>query len=292
MKDLMRPETKDDWGIKKLQNCILNIAQYIDEFCGENQIDYCLMGGSALGAVRHNGFIPWDDDLDVFMTPDNYEKFRTAFESKGDKTHYYLQELGAAKGKVITAKVRLNQSTYVEDIVKDWDIHHGVYVDIFILHTCPDNKMKRYWQYAWAKYLIVKGLANKEYNRREGMINTLVRLFKVLPKRFLLNYGLKQVYRYRNEKTEYLCNFLGKALLKNGMYRSEYFASTKRHQFETIELNVACNVEAFLKERFGDYMKIPDISRIKYEQHALEWDVEKPFTPRKAGTFADEKYMF
>lgn len=288
----MRPETKDDWGIKKLQNCILNIAQYIDEFCGENQIDYCLMGGSALGAVRHNGFIPWDDDLDVFMTPDNYEKFRAAFKSKGDKTHYYLQELGAAKGKVITAKVRLNQSTYVEDIVKDWDIHHGVYVDIFILHTCPDNKLKRYWQYAWAKYLIVKGLANKEYNRRDGMMNTLVRLFKVLPKRFLLNYGLKQVYRYRNEKTEYLCNFLGKALLKNGMYRSEYFASTKRHQFETIELNVACNVEAFLKERFGDYMKIPDISRIKYEQHALEWDVEKPFAPRKAGTFADEKYMF
>ena len=66
----------------------------------------------------------------------------------------------------------------------------------------------------------------------------------------------------------------------------------KRHQFETINLNVAGNVEAFLKERFGDYMKIPDISRIRYEQHALEWDVEKPFTPRKAGTFADEKNMF
>ena len=81
-------------------------------------------------------------------------------------------------------------------------------------------------------------------------------------------------------------------LFRSGMYRSEYFISTKRHQFETIELNVACNVEAFLKERFGDYMKIPDISRIRYEQHALEWDVEKPFIPRKDGTFADEKFLF
>lgn len=292
MKDLMRPEIADEWGIKRLQNCILNIAQYIDSFCIENQIDYCLMGGSALGAVRHHGFIPWDDDLDVFMTPDNYEKFRDAFAAKGNKTLYYIQELGASDGRVITAKVRLNSSTYIEEIVKDWDIHHGVYVDIFILHTCPDSKIKRYWQYFWAKYLIVKGLANKEYERRGGMLNFAIRLFKILPKRFLLSYGLRQVYKYRDEKTEYVCNFLGKALLKNGMYKSAYFTSTKRHQFETIELNVAERVEEFLKDRFGDYMKIPDISRIKYEQHALEWNVSKPFTPRKAGTFADEKYMF
>lgn len=292
MKELMRPEISDDWDIKKLQNCILNIAHYIDEFCIENGIDYCLMGGSALGAVRHNGFIPWDDDLDVFMTPDNYEKFRAAFMKKGDKENYYLQELGAAKGMVTTAKVRLNKSTYIEDITKDWDIHQGVFVDIFILHTCPDDTVRRYWQYFWAKFLIVKGLANKVYERRSGALNFMVRLFKILPKRFMLAYGLKQVYRFRDEKTEYLCNFLGKALMKNGRYKSAYFTTTKRHQFETIELNVAGSVEDFLKDRFGDYMKMPDISRIRYEQHALEWDVEKPFKPRKEGVYADEKYLF
>lgn len=292
MDELMRPDTPDDWGIKKLQNCILNIAQYIDRFCAENDINYCLMGGSALGAIRHNGFIPWDDDLDVFMTPDNYEKFRKAFNERGDRDKYYIQELGAADGMVITAKVRLNQSTYIEDIVKDWDIHHGVYVDIFILHTCPDNAIKRYWQYFWAKYLIIKGLANKHYERRSGFINNVIRLFKIFPKRFLLGFGLKQVYRFRGKKTEYLCNFLGKALMRNGMYKSSYFASSKRHQFETIELNVAEKVEDFLKDRFGDYMKIPDISRIRYEQHALEWNLEKPFAKRKGGTFADEKYLF
>jgi lipopolysaccharide cholinephosphotransferase len=292
MEELIRPEIVDGWGIKKLQNCILNIAQYIDEFCLKNNIDYCLMGGSALGAVRHNGFIPWDDDLDIFMTPDNYEKFRVLFAEKGDKNHYYLQELGAAKGMVITAKVRLNQSTYIEEITKDWDIHHGVFVDIFILHSCPDNTIKRYWQYFWAKYLILKGLANKEYGRRSGVVNLVVKMFKVLPKRFLLSYGLKQVYRFRNEKTEYLCNFLGKALMKNGRYKSSYFETTKRHQFETIELNVAGKVEEFLKDRFGNYMEIPDINSIRYEQHALEWDVDKPFQPRRNGMFADEEYLF
>ena len=167
-----------------------------------------------------------------------------------------------------------------------------MFVDIFILHTCPDNTIRRYWQYFWAKYLIVKGLANKVYERRSGALNFMVRFFKILPKRFLLAYGLKQVYRFRDEKTEFLCNFLGKALMRNGRYKSAYFATTKRRQFETIELNVAGNVEDFLKDRFGDYTKISDIGRIRYEQHALEWDVEKPFKPRKEGLYTDEKYFF
>ena len=66
----MRQDTPDDWGIKELQNVILNIAYDIDQFCQKHNITYRLMGGSALGAKRHGGFIPWDDDLDVFMTPD------------------------------------------------------------------------------------------------------------------------------------------------------------------------------------------------------------------------------
>lgn len=292
MKELMRIDTPDDWGIKKLQNCILNIAEYIDKLCKQYDINYCLMGGSALGAMRHDGFIPWDDDLDVFMTPDNYEKFRIIFQEYGDKEKYYLQERGAADGMVITAKVRLNKSTYIEDIYKDWDMHHGVFVDIFILHTCPENRLKRYWQYCWAKYLILKGLANKDYHRRGWFINSYVRMMKILPKRFLLSYGLKQVYRFRNEKSCFVCNYLGKALMKNGTYKASHFAKTKPHQFETISLNVPCEVEAFLRERFGDYMKIPDIKRIRYEQHALEWDTEKGFAPIKEGKFADEKYLF
>lgn len=291
MRDLMRKDIPDDWGIKKLQNCILNIAQYIDEFCTSNQIEYCLMGGSALGAVRHKGFIPWDDDLDVFMTPDNYEVFRSLFREKGDKGKYYLQELGAADGMVITAKLRLNNSTYIEEILKDWDIHHGVYVDIFILHTCPDNRIKRYWQYFWAKYLIVKGLANKKYQRRGFVVNNFIRIFKIFPKRFLLRYGLRQIYRFRHEDSKYKCNFLGKALLRNGMYKAEYFQSVKRCTFELIELNVPVKVEDFLCERFGDYMKVPDINRIRYEQHALEWNVDTAFIPRKLGKYMDEKFL-
>lgn len=288
MNDLMRPDTDDNYGLKNLQNVILNIAQYIDRVCSEYNINYRLMGGSALGAKRHEGFIPWDDDLDIFMTPTEYEKFRDVFNTHGDKGNYTLQELGASNSKVITAKLRLNNSYYQEEVLKGWKIHHGVYVDIFILHTCPDSKLAQYWQYIWAKYLIVKGLANKPYNRRGGMAGMLVKIFKFLPKRFLLDFGLKQVYKWRDIKTEYFCNFLGKALFKNGKYRHEDFADTKRVKFETIELNVAKGLERFLTDRFGDYMKPPSPERIKYEQHASTWNLD----PIEYSDRSDEKYLF
>lgn len=289
MNNFMRQDTPDDWGIKELQNVILNIAYDLDQFCQKYNITYRLMGGSALGAKRHGGFIPWDDDLDVFMTPDEYEQFREAFNKYGDKEKYYLQELGASKGKVITAKVRLNNSYFEEEIIKDWHVHQGIYIDIFILHTCPNNMLLRRWQYMWAKYVIVKGLANKEYKRRGGAVYFMLKCMKILPKRFLLNFGLNQVYAFRHQKTDFYCNYLGKALMKNGTYKHEHFATVKRVPFETIELNVAGGLEQFLADRFGDYMKIPSMDRIRYEQHASKWSLGEEY---KYEDRSDEKYLF
>lgn len=284
----MRPDTADSYGLKELQNVILNIAAYIDELCTSHGINYRLMGGSALGAKRHGGFIPWDDDLDVFMTPAEYEAFRDVFDREGDKKRYAIQELGAANGRVITAKVRLNDSYYEEEVVKGWKIHQGVYVDIFILHTCPDSRLAQYWQYFWAKYLIVKGLANKRYNRRGGLAGLAVKMAKALPKRFLLGYGLRQVYRWRDRESQWFCNFLGKALFANGKYLRSDFAETKRVPFETIELNAPKGLEHFLTTRFGDYMKPPSAERIRYEQHASTWNL----APADYSDRSDERYLF
>ncbi len=76
--------------------------------------------------------------------------------------------------------------------------------------------------------------------------------------------------------------------MKNGTYKYNQFATTKRLNFETIELNVPMGLEDFLTDRFGNYMKIPSMDRIRYEQHASKWDL----VPRAYSNLSDEKYLF
>ncbi len=283
----MRDGLDPKYGFLELQDKILEIAVYIDKLCRENDINYCLMGGSALGAKRHGGFIPWDDDLDVFMTPDNYEKFRKVFNENGDKEKYYLQEWGLTDGMVTISKIRLNNTSYIEESLKKWDIHHGIYVDIFILHTCPNNKLQQIHQCLWAKYVIMKGLAVRGYNRRGGFLGFALKVMSRMPDRLWVKHGLKQVYKYRNKKTNYFCNFMGKAVFKNAIYKREYFENPEYVPFEKAELKAPEKLHEFLSERFGDYMKPPSPERIKWEQHAESWDFDKPYFVGD-GTYKDE----
>lgn len=285
--------SKDEWGIIGLQNCILNIAKYIHDVCKANDIEYYLMGGSALGAVRHKGFIPWDDDLDIFMRPKDYTKFRTYFKEFGDKENFYLQEWGASNGMITLAKLRYNHSRFIEDDLRNWNIHQGVFIDIFILHDSPDNKISRLNQFVWAKYLVMKGASNRHYSRKGVVVKTLLSMLRLFPRRFLLNFALKQVYKYNGKTSNYYCHFLGRAGLKRGLYSKEYFSHGKEMKFETISLMVPAHVEKYLKDRWGDYMQLPSEDEIRHYQHCSEWSDTIAFNGVGSSTndYKDERFL-
>ncbi len=275
--EFMRDNLTDEYGILALQDSILKIAVYIDRLCQANNIHYCLMGGSALGAVRHGGFIPWDDDLDIFMKPEDFHRFRTVFEESGDHDTFYLQQLFYRDGMVASAKLRLNGTTYLEDAVKDWKIHQGIFVDLFLLHPCPDNVVRQFFQCIAAKYLLAKGQSYKniQYTGKRKFVTSVVRL---LPKDFGIRLALKKVYQYDAEDTSYVCHFMGKAFFRRGTYSSSLFQTYRRHPFEKVSLMISAQTHEYLKERFGDYRIIPSKAEIKHVQHACIWDTEKDYS--------------
>ena len=273
----VREETNDEYGIKALQDKLLEIAVYIDELCLSNNIDYYLMGGSALGALRHKGFIPWDDDLDIFMKASDYDKFRRIYNTNGDKSRFYLQELCESDGKVISAKLRLNGTTYIEKATKDWKIHQGIFVDIFILHNTPNSNFARLVQCLAAKLLLIKGQEKKGVHY-SGIKSIALTISKVLPFDMVKKISLQQLYRYDKKNAEFVCHYTGKAFFKKGLYDAHYFDYPERVQFEKVELNVPCDADKYLKSRFGNYMQMPSKEEITMVQHADKWDVNKDFS--------------
>ena len=286
----MRDNLDDTYGILRLQDKILEIAVYIDSLCEKYDIDYCLMGGSALGAKRHGGFIPWDDDLDIFMKPSDYNKFKKIFNSIGDKDKFYLQELFSRNGMIASSKMRLNNSTYIEAPTKDCKIHQGIFVDIFILHNCPKSKIKQLIQCIAAKYILAIGQSYKNI-QYTGMKKLAVNIIKMIPQDFGVFYAYKILYGYDDKKTPFVCDFMGKAFFRKGIYSESYFSEYTRVPFEKVTFNAPSNIHEYLTERFGDYMKLPPIDSIKQAQHAWKWDTERNFTEYVDNTslnFSDE----
>ncbi len=275
--------------LRPLQQKILDIMKFIDELCTKHNIEYFLMGGSALGAVRHKGFIPWDDDLDIFMTPNNFDKFVIALDSEQNNS-YYLQITGKHKNYYSVPKLRLNNSTYIEEIVEHWDLHHGVYVDIFILHNASNNIIYRKLQYFMSKLLVIKSLSLKKY-KSQGIYRLAMMLIKLIPAYLIKEITYPIIFHNRNKSTTYKCNFLGKARYKKGLYDSKWFTSYKYTEFEDTNLRVSEHVEDFLKERFGDYMKMPSLKDIKKEQHAKQWSLNSEINWYSKPLYRDEKYL-
>lgn len=291
--DIMRKETPDTYGIKELQGKILEVTLWIDKTCSDNGIDYCLMGGSAIGAKRHGGFIPWDDDMDIFMTSESYGKFRKLF-NHNRREGFYLQEWGKRDHMVTMAKVRMNNTAYIEEILEPLNIHQGIYVDIMVLHKCPANPLLRYYQYLCGRYVVAKGLADRGYCRRKDLAGMLLKVLSLLPKGFAVKSALKNIYHYDGEDTGYYCNFLGKSNFEKSVYPVEWIDDPQYAEFEMVSLKIPAQTENYLRKRFGDYMVLPSAERIAWEQHAKCYSLDTDFRKllnRSYESFEDESKL-
>ena len=274
---------KKEYTLKDVQSSILSVAKYLDSFCKENGIKYYLMGGSALGAMRHKGFIPWDDDLDVFMTVDNYEKFLNLFPQKGDNDKYFLQHENTPEWPLFLSRICLNGTTIISDEFKfNMKQHHNVFVDIMCLYSAPDNEILRRLQYYAAQILRVSALEYANFPQEEKIKRLAMKVSRFIVNRFTRPLFMQFIHSFEGRQTEQVGHFFGRARYPRTNFLRKYIGTgiPRYVPFEDTVLPVFENAEDYLVARFGrKWMEMPDQkTRDQYPVHANFIDLEKDYT--------------
>lgn len=266
-------------SVRSVQEKILYIMKYIDNLCRDNGIIYYIMGGTALGAVRHGGFIPWDDDLDIFMTPEQYNKFKSVFY-KTESTEFILQEWRTDLKYLEYAKVRMNGTTFIEEHFKDRkDMHHGIYVDIMILHKVPENRIIQKLVYFESKFVTLYGLSQRNWMPKSELQALVLKSLKFLPCKLMARIAYRHIYKYDNRKNNFkYCYWITPAKFKNGLFDKTFFEKPVDINFEDTKLLGSEKIKEYLEYRYGDYMKLPSEEQRKAAVHAYIFDTEKNYT--------------
>lgn len=265
-------------SVKDVQLKILEIMKHIDKLCRDNGIVYYIMGGTALGAVRHGGFIPWDDDLDIFMTPDQYKKFKDIFEKNKDNL-YILQEWKTSPNYLEYAKVRMNGTTFIEHGFRNRkDIHQGIYVDIMILHKVPKNRFVQKIVYVESKFVTLYALSQRNWCPKTKFQKIALQMMRILPSQFLTNRFYRRIYRYDSQKGDYMyCYWITPAKFRNGLFAAEMFSNPIDIPFEGTNLLGSAKIKEYLEYRYGDYMKLPSEEQRRAAVHAEIYDINKDY---------------
>lgn len=243
--------------LQHLQNVLLEIAKDIDKLCIENDIVYYLVAGTALGAVRHKGFIPWDDDFDIAMDSKNYVKFLQVAREKLDSSKYCIQE-GYVDWPMPFSKVRLLGTVYNESGKLEGTVNsHGIFIDIFPFENAPNHKFARLWQFMCGKLLLSYCLRKRGFESTSVTKKILLNTSHILDYKPLRLFVKKQVERYRNKETDYIASFGGNLKYGNIFFKKSDWAQAIRVSFEDAMFPIPIGYHSILKQQYGDYMELP-----------------------------------
>ena len=234
------------------------------EICEENNLTYYMYAGSLLGAIRHNGFIPWDDDLDVIMFRDDFEKFKKIFiASDNDKYELLCNETNKDYFHLL-AKLMLKDTLFEEDWVSQVNFHIGINIDIFVLDDLAENKLKRNYQlkksFLYNKLMIMSALRLDDLSLPVKIVTHtgyhILNLFRITP--YKLNKRcLNFLKKFKDSNADYVFDISATAEEYPQIFRKDDFKSIKQVQFEDIKVNVPGNYDNILKSLYGDYMELP-----------------------------------
>lgn len=273
--------------LKNLQKKNIEILEKFLCFCKEHSLRVFACGGGCIGAARHKGFIPWDDDIDLFMFREDYEWLKKNFNRLYDtddlyfevttKTHYTRVQIGAIVDE---------STTFVKERQADLkDVHHGVRIDILPLDGCPNSKIKRKIQILWAliySMFIVGEPHTSKGKLLEVISKIMLFFFRSNKSRYpVWHFAEKQMSKYSIRSCDKITELCAWYQYMVNEYPKSAFESAVMLDFENTKIPVPTGYDEYLKTAFGDYMTLPDESERIPKHDVVKFDLNRSYKELK-----------
>ncbi len=254
---------KEQKELKELQEKCLEITKVFQKFCEKHNLLFYFCGGCCIGALRHGGFIPWDDDIDVFMPRRDYERMCLLWKEEMQHTQYKLSR--ADVDHFLRSQLTMitdEETTFIKEQQMDLDMRHGVRLEILPLDGCPSSRWKRKMQLLFG--LMYQVYIDQDPPTSKGKFaNGIGRLMLFLAPGWKRRYRMarwceKQMSKYPIEECDLITELCVRYHYMVNEYPKEIFASAVYKDFEGEKMPIPVGYDTYLKMAFGDYMQLPD----------------------------------
>lgn len=241
--------------LKKLQ---LEILKYVAAFCERNNINYWLTAGTLLGAVRHKGYIPWDDDIDIGMKREDYDIFTKKF-NLGENKRYSFHCIENDKSYCYPMGKVLDTHTVLYEPNKEYGYQIAVYIDVFVYDNIPSNpKIINRLYNKRDLYLKIRYLRDSREHSgsylRKILVQAVGTSLKIFPTIFIAKKIASIGKQYRKNKTGFYGDLVGEHRV---IIEAEIISSFTKLEFENNYFNVPVDYDKWLTLFFGNYMQLP-----------------------------------
>lgn len=249
--------------IKRIQQISLDMYKHFKDVCERAGLTHFFCGGCCIGALRHRGFIPWDDDIDVFMPRDDFEKLQSAWEKYADNERYrFCRTSDTEYTRIQFITISDENTTFIKTRQADLDIPHGVRLDVIPIDGSPDSKIKRKIQMLWA--LVYSMFINGEPHTSKGkaleiISKIMLKFFPTVKARYKVwHFAQKQMSKYPLKDANIakeLCVWY-EVMVRD--YPAWIFKDVVYREFEGIQVPLPVGYDEYLRMAFsGDYMQLP-----------------------------------
>jgi len=259
-----------DGRLRQAQLKMLSMLEVVDKICQKHQLDYWLDAGTLLGAVRHQGFIPWDDDMDISMPRASFERFLQVAPAEVPE-HMWIQTAQTDPGFFNTAtplKIRDRHSRFIEKHETGNEPYvQGIFIDVFVYDYLPTHaKLRKRYKFIAKK--LSRLLGAKYSTIALGHYAGFYRLVGRLFSKSILENCLQGIIKRSNQ---HYSDHLGRGYqcIGNNVVAHDDIYPLKRARFETGEFNIANRPEVILQQQYGDYLTLPPEEQ-RVMRHCIE----------------------